>query len=349
MGKLKFALQTGGMMQQLTYVKRGQLAWQEVPEPVLPGEGDVLVRPFVVARCDLDLPILYGKTFFRGPFPFGHEFIAEVVAIGEGVQSVQVGQQVIVPFQVACGACKRCQKGVSNSCLEVPDMSHYGMGRDNWGGALSDLVRVPYADAMLLPVPAGIDPLAIASASDNLPDAWRTVGPYLQADADQNVLIVGGGAPSIGLYAVGMAVALGAVVDYVDSDPDRLRLAEQAGANVIEGPPPKRMGPYSLTVDASADEAGLACALRSAEPGGICTSVGIYYSDTAVPLLEMYSKGITFVTGRVNAREAIPPVLDLVLAGRFKPEQFTTAVASWSDAPEAMFAPSTKLVVARAR
>ena len=171
----------------------------------------------------------------------------------------------------------------------------------------------------------------------------------MQADADQNVLIVGGGAPSIGLYAAAMAVALGAAaVDYVDSDPERLRLAEQAGVHVIEGPPPKRLGPYNLTVDASADGAGLACALRSAEPGGICTSVGIYYSDTAVPLLEMYSKGITFVTGRVNAREAIPPVLDLVQAGRFKPEQFTTAVASWSDAPEAMFTPSTKLVVTRA-
>jgi alcohol dehydrogenase len=227
-------------------------------------------------------------------------------------------------------------------------MSHYGMGRDNWGGALADLVRVPYADAMLVAVPPGIDPVSIASASDNLPDAWRTVGPFLTADKDQNVLIVGGGAYSIGLYATAMAVALGAAeVTYLDTDPERLRLAELAGATVIEGPPPTRLGPYGLTVDASADPEGLACALRSVEPGGVCTSVGIYYRDAAVPLLEMYTKGVTFITGRVNAREAIPPVLDLVQGGRFKPEQFTTAVAGWDDAPEAMFAPAIKLVLSR--
>lgn len=337
-------------MQQLNFVKKGVLEWHEVPEPLLEGEHDALIRPFVVARCDLDIPILYGMTLFRPPFPVGHEFIGEVVAVGVQVQSVQVGQQVIVPFQIACGSCPRCQRGISSSCATVPELSHYGMGRtaQQWGGALSDLVRVPYADAMLVIVPEGIDPVAIASASDNLPDAWRTVGPQLAANPGTNVLVVGGGAASIGLYAAAMAVALGASqVDYLDGDVGRLRLAEQAGAKAVQGPFPKKTGQYGITVDTSANPDGLACALRSLEPGGVCTSVGIYYQETAVPLLEMYTTGVTFQTGRVNARQAIPQVLDLVQNGRFHPENITTAVAKWEEAPEAMMAFTTKVVITR--
>ena len=337
-------------MRQLMFVKQGILEWQDAHDPTLIGDVDALVRPIVVARCDLDWPIVMGLAPFRGPFPFGHEFIGEVTAIGDEVSSVEVGQLVIVPFQISCGQCKNCNRGISNSCESVPGHSHYGLGRDSreWGGALADWVRVPFADGMLVPLPQGIDPVHVASASDNLPDAWRTVGPFLTENADTNVLIVGGGAASIGLYAAGMAKALGAAqVDYLDNDPERLKLAEAAGINVIESLPPKSAGQYGITVDASADQDGLMCALRSVEPGGVCTSVGIYYQDAMVPLLDMYRTGMTFMTGRVNAREAIPSVLKLVQEGKLRPELFTTLVADWEDAPQAMMERTTKVVIKR--
>jgi alcohol dehydrogenase len=87
----------------------------------------------------------------------------------------------------------------------------YGFGATggDWGGMLGDLVRVPFADAMLMRVPDGVAPESIASASDNLPDAWRTVAPHLAANPGAEVLVLGGGARSIGL-AAGLAVALGA-------------------------------------------------------------------------------------------------------------------------------------------
>ena len=86
------------------------------------------------------------------------------------------------------------------------------MGGLEWGGLLVDLVTVPHADAMLVKLPADVDPVAVASASDNIPDGWRTVGPQLAADPAAEVLVVGGdaGPHSIGLYAAGLAVALGA-------------------------------------------------------------------------------------------------------------------------------------------
>ena len=93
---------------------------------------------------------------------------------------------------------------------------------------------------MLVPVPDGVNPLSLASASDNLPDAWRAVGPWLAKRPGTPVLIVGGGARSIGLYAAGMAVALSAArVDYVDHDPERLAIAESLGACAIESRPGK--------------------------------------------------------------------------------------------------------------
>lgn len=83
-------------------------------------------------------------------------------------------------------------------------------GKAAWGGALSDIVRVPYGDAMLMGIPNGIDPISIASMSDNLPDAWRTVAPALAVNPGASVLVLGGAAKSVGLYATAMAVALGA-------------------------------------------------------------------------------------------------------------------------------------------
>lgn len=92
-------------------------------------------------------------------------------------------------------------------------------------------------------------------------------------------------------------------VDFAGGRPFELELAERLGANLLEPEFPKRLGPYPITVDASADPDGLGCALRSTDPDGICTSIGIYFApETPIPSLEMYRKGIRFHTGRVHAR-----------------------------------------------
>lgn len=344
-------------MQQLTFIRRGRLEWREVPEPLLEEPGDVLVRPLAVARCDLDAAILFGKLPIRGPFALGHEFVAEVMTCGEAVTKFQPGQKVVVPFQISCGLCRRCQTSLTGWCTTIPPGSlsiagaMYGLGTagGHWGGALSDVVRVPYADHMLVPIPSGIDHRSLASASDNLPDAWRAVGPYLKQQPGAPVLVVGGGAVSIGLYAVAIAVALGSTqVDYFDDDLERLQLAESLGANALHSPVPERAGSYPITVDASANPVGLACAIRSVEPGGVCTSVSIYFGqDVPVPLLQMYATGMTFRTGRANVRPDIPQIITLAELGQLQPEQITTKLARWEDASEALFDSSAKVVIFR--
>lgn len=338
-------------MRQLVFVGPGVLEWRDAPNPRLEGPGEAIVRPIAVGRCDLDRAIVAGQAPFHGPFPLGHEFVAEIVSLGERVTGLHSGQRVVVPFHISCGECSRCRRGLTANCLAVPPRSMYGLGAvgGEWGGAFADLVRVPFAQSMLMPLPDGVEPNAIVSAGDNLSDAWRTVAPYLREWPEAAVLVVGGGAWSVGLYAAAIARALGASrVDYVDSDHKRLELAKSVGATPIEGRPPARLGPYPITVDASADPAGLACALRSVEPGGVCTSVGIYFAKgTRVPLLEMYDTDVTFKTGRSNAGAYIPEVLELVKSGRLHPELVTTRWATWEEAPAALGDPTTKVIVLR--
>ena len=334
-------------MQQLTFLEAGKVEWREVDAPALEDDRQAIVRPLSVATCDLDTALMHGRAPYRGPFGLGHEGVAEVVEVGDGVDGLEPGQRVTISFQIFCGECAACREGRSASCEATPPMAMYGLtiGGD-WGGFLSDAVRVPYADAMLFPLPDGMDVAAAASSSDNMPDAWRTVGPQL-AQYPGAAVLVAGGAGSIGIYAAGMALALGAEsVVYADPDEKRRAVAESYGAEVVDSYP-ERLGPFAITVDASATNDGLGLVLRSTAPDGICTSTGIYFEQqTPVPLLEMYTKGITFQTGRVHAGPAIPHVLDLIDGG-WDPVRVTNRVASWEDAAEALVSERGKLVVTR--
>jgi alcohol dehydrogenase len=338
-------------MEQLTFVEPGKLEWHDVPAPSLDAAEAALVRLLAVTTCDLDHLIIHGRVPLEGPFALGHEFVAEVVEVGDAVTSVRPGDRVVVPFQISCGHCRRCRKGLTSSCQSAPVRSAYGLGPIGgvgWGGALADLVRVPFADAMLQPLPAGVAPSAVASASDNLCDAWRTVAPGLAEEPGADVLVVGGGAISISLYAVVVARALGAGrVVFLDTDAARGEIAARLGAEVTIGAFPGRAGEFPITVDASADPDGLACALRSVTPYGACTSVGIYYTDTVVPLLEMYGRGVRFTTGRVDARAHLPHVLAEVAKGRLDPTPVTTARVAWRDAVDGLLHGGAKPIILR--
>jgi threonine dehydrogenase-like Zn-dependent dehydrogenase len=336
-------------MKQLTFLKPGELEWQDVAQPKLAGDGEALVRPVAVATCDLDLAFVRGVVPAAEPFPFGHEGVAEVVEVGDEVNAVPPGALASVPFQVSCGQCARCARGHTGNCEEVPRLSMYGLPMGpGYGGFASDLVRVPFADAMLVPIPDGIEPASVASLSDNIPDGWRAVGPQLEAEPGAAVLVCGG-AGSLSVYATAIALALGAErVDYAGGRPWERELAERFGANMLDPEPPERAGPYPITVNAGIDHAALGCALRSTEPEGICTSIGIYFEpETPVPLLEMYTKGIRFQTGRVHARPAMEPILDLIRAGTFQPELVTRETADWDDAADAVANHQGKLVISR--
>src|SRR5262245_32287514 len=154
-------------MRALTFLGPGKLEWREAPDPVLRGPKEAVVRPVASTTCDLDRALVAGRAPLPGPFALGHECVAEVVEVGEGVRSLRPGQLVVVPWHICCGECDRCRAGLTASCRAVTPRAMYGtpIGGD-WGGLFSELVHVPFADAMLVPVPPGVPAATVASASD---------------------------------------------------------------------------------------------------------------------------------------------------------------------------------------
>lgn len=335
-------------MRELVFLRPGALEWQDRPDPVIEHAEDAIVRPISATLCDLDRLIIRGEAPFKGPFAIGHEAIGEVVTVGTGTSGLYPGQKVVISWHISCGHCHRCHRSLPNTCASHPPGAMYGLPvGGNWGGLLSDLVRVPFASFALTPLPPGIDATHLASLSDNLPFGFELTVPHLARQPGAPVLILGG-CGSIALYAVAYAVAGGASrVDYVDTDRDRLAIAERLGANPIEGPPRRSHGAYPIVVDASADSESLLSAIRSTEAEGICSSVGGHFANVALPLMEMYARGIHFYTGRGRGKPNIGAALDFVTAGRVQPALVTSELAAFDDAPAVLAAPSLKPILVR--
>jgi threonine dehydrogenase-like Zn-dependent dehydrogenase len=103
-----------------------------------------------------------------------------------------------------------------------------------------------------------------------------------------------------------------------------------------------------VTVDGTATPEGLVATLRRTEWGGRCTSLGQFAPSGSLPLFDLYTRGVHLHIGRAMARPAIPAILDLVAAGRLRPQLVTSATVAWDEAPQALLEPAIKLVVHRA-
>jgi len=341
------------MMRSLVYRKANALEWEEAVEPELDDPRAALVRPLAAALCDLDWLIVRGMTPFAAPFGLGHEAIARVERVGSAVETFAPGDLVVVPFQISCGACALCHAGQTGNCSEVRRRgAMYGIGAagGDYGGLLTDLAVVPYADAMLVRVPDGVSAAVAASVSDNVVDGYRCVAPFLKEHPGSDVLVVGGLGASVGLYAAASAVTLGASrVDYFDADAGRRERAAQLGANPLERLPEKIVPRYPLVVDVSGALPRLHDAIASTAVAGTCVVPAIYFGETTpLPLYRMYFKGMRLETGRANARPAIPEVLELIASRKLRPELVTSRTVAWDDARDAILdGPQTKLVIVR--
>ncbi|MET9897049.1 alcohol dehydrogenase catalytic domain-containing protein [Streptomyces sp. NPDC006446] len=322
-------------MRELTYVARHTVEWRETPDPKLQSGQDAIVAPVAATPCDVDSAILAGHGFLEPPFPIGHECVARVVDIGDAVTGVTPGDLVVVPWSISCGACENCRAGLTAHCTSVPHMAMYGAPvGGSWGGLFSDLVRVPWADAMLVPLPPGLDAVAMASASDNWSLSWRLVAPHLRARPGARVLVVARG--SIGLYVCDIARALGAGdVLYVDPDSEHRKIAEGFGARTAETIEPIHHG-FDVAVEATGRVDQLSLALKSLAPEGFCESAGNHFRPGELPLLDMYLTGVTLRVARDNVRNHIPDALDLAGSGLVTPERVVSHVIDWENLPDAL-------------
>ena len=332
-------------MQSLVLGHGARLTWRETAIPAPPGPLGAVVTPLAMATCDLDRPLGLGATPFPLPLHLGHECVGVVVAVGDDVRTVRRGNRVAVPFQVSCGACPACRHGLTGSCRAVPPLSMYGFGVAGgaWGGVFSEQMAVPYADAMLVPLPEAVDPVAVASVGDTLSDAYRHIAPHLDRvrrhPEGPRIIIVGAVrrrsrfSASVPLYAGQIARALlpEASVVIIDARPS---VREHGTSLGLEMQAPVRVRHLSapLVVDCSADPLGLDLALRATAPDGLCSCAGTLHSSVRVPATLMFGRNVTLTVSRSHIRSVMPAVLDLVAAGRIDPGAVTTAVAPFGDA-----------------
>jgi threonine dehydrogenase-like Zn-dependent dehydrogenase len=338
-------------MRQLSVVSPKQLEWIDVAPPSITEPTDALVRPIAVTLCDLDRPMVTGSYPVPLPIALGHEFVGEVIAVGDDVTQFSVRQRVVVPFQISCGHCDNCNRGFTAHCESVPARSQYGFGDScgTWGGGFADLVRVPYANFMLQHIPDHVSSAAVAAAGDNLGDGYRCIEPYLVQRPGGRVVIFGG-IGSVPLYAAMFAVSLGAhTVDYIDENAQRREIAASVGANAMGTLPADRRAHYDVAIDGTLfDPNGLATAFGSVRTEGIVVGATIYLKPPTIPYLNMYLNGAHFHTGRVHARTCAPQVIAMVANGSVNPILVTgTEILSFDDADKSILEAGIKPVYVR--
>jgi threonine dehydrogenase-like Zn-dependent dehydrogenase len=221
---------------------------EEVPEPQILSPRDAILRITSTAICGSDLHLLDGwiPTMRSGDI-LGHEFMGEVVELGPDVKNLQLGDRVVVPFNISCGGCPFCQEklfslcdnsnpygGMTEPIFGAPLGAIYGYSRlyGGYAGGQAEYVRVPYADVGAVKVPESVTDDQALFLSDILPTGYQAA-EYCNLKGGETVAIWGCG--PVGLFSIASAYLLGAKrVIAIDRVPERLALAAQAGAETID-------------------------------------------------------------------------------------------------------------------
>jgi threonine dehydrogenase-like Zn-dependent dehydrogenase len=210
-------------MKATCWMGKRNIQVEEVPDPRILNTRDAIVRVTSTAICGSDLHLYNGfvPTMERGDV-LGHEFMGEVVEIGPGVSNLRVGDRVVVPFPIACGACASCQSGAYSLCEN--SNPNAWMAEKLWGhspcgiygyshllggfaGGQAEYVRVPFADVGPLKIPAHISDEQALFLSDVFPTGF--MGAEMCDIRPGQVIAVWGAGP-IGQLAIASAKLLGA-------------------------------------------------------------------------------------------------------------------------------------------
>lgn len=314
---------------------------EEVARPE-PGPGEVLVAVRAAGICGSDLHYYAhgrcGNFIPTRPFILGHEFAGEVVALGDGVDTLPVGARVAVDPSRACGQCRQCRQGRYNLC---PKMLYYGTAsvsppRD---GCYAEYVTAPARNCW--PLPDGfeyawgalLEPMSVAMHA-----VMRSGGV-----GGKSVLITGGG--TIGQMILLCAAAFGASrVVVSDIKPFAREFAMNHGATGALDPTSPTIGGeaaqlspggFEVVFEAAGVGAALDQAIRLSAPGATVVQVGTLPDGTAVPVNALLTKELQYV-GSWRFANVFDRVIDMVGSGRIDPRPLITKIHPFDDLPKAI-------------
>ena len=225
-------------MKALVYHGPRDVRVEEVDDPKIEQPTDAVIKLTTTNICGSDLHMYEGRTNVEKGKVLGHENLGQVIEVGNAVQQIKVGDVVALPFNISCGFCKNCERGLTGFCLTVNPgtaggaYGYAGMGPYNGGQA--EYLRVPFADfnSLILPPDAKEKENDYVMLTDIWPTGWHSV--VLSGFRPGESVVIYGCGP-VGLMAALSAKIQGASqIMVVDRHPDRLRLAEEIGAITID-------------------------------------------------------------------------------------------------------------------
>ena len=370
-------------MRAVTYHGTGDFRVDTHPDPGIEHERDAVVRVTSTAICGSDLHMYDGfiPAMEKGDI-IGHEFMGEVVAVGPAVANLAVGDRVIVPFTINCGHCHWCSRQLYSLCDEsnrddeklrtlngqsAAGLFGYSHLYGGYAGGQAEFVRVPFADATHLKVPAHLSDEQVLFLTDIFPTGYQAA---VNAGIEPGSTVAVWGAGPVGLFAIQSAKLLGAErIFAIDDVPERLALAERIGAEPIDRSKAK---PWDVLMEATGgmlpecviDAVGLEAhgagivdtvydrvktatfqetdrphalreAILCAQKGGTVSIPGVYAGIIdKFPMGAAFGKGLTLKMGQTHVLKHAPALLGHIEEGDVDPTFLITHRGRLDDAPE---------------
>jgi 2-desacetyl-2-hydroxyethyl bacteriochlorophyllide A dehydrogenase len=326
-------------MRAITFQGPHEVAVVDKAEPTLRAPDEALVRIRATGICGSDLHIYHGRIEIEAGFTIGHEYVAEVLEVGQAVCELAVGDRVVGGFQTACGVCWLCRRGLFHKCDRSRTFGH-GATLGSLDGTQAELAIVPHADQTLRRVPEGLSDDVALFAGDAMATGYHATTSVVPG---QSVAICGLG--PVGLCAVQAARNAGAAqVIGIDTVADRLELARRFGAvpvHLTEDSPRdvvKRLTGgrgVELAVEAVGSPQALDLVLRLVAKCGRVHVIGVHAEPAQVHMGLAWIKSLTLEMGHANVLRHIDSVLALLDAGRLDPGPIITHRMALDEAAEA--------------
>ena len=358
-------------MKALVYNGPCDVQVMEVPDAKIEKPTDVLVRITTTNICGSDLHMYEGRTSMESGRILGHENMGEVIEVGKAVDRVKVGDMVCLPFNIGCGFCENCERGLSGFCLTAnPGTAGaaYGFaGMGPYSGGQAELLRVPYADynCLVLPDDAQEKENDYVMLSDIFPTGYHATELAGMRPGDSVVVY---GAGPVGLMATMSAYLKGASrVFVVDTHQDRLKLAEKMGAIAIDDTEHGGVQQILDLTDGKGADCGCECVgyqccdkhgkevpnltmnnlVQSVKATGGIGVVGVFLPQDpgakdelakegklAFDFGQLWLKGQRIATGQANVKAYNRHLSKLIQAGRAKPSTIISHELALDEAPK---------------
>ncbi|HJT17902.1 MAG TPA: zinc-dependent alcohol dehydrogenase [Thermoanaerobaculia bacterium] len=361
-------------MRAMTYRGPFRVRVEDKAEPEILHPNDAIVRVTRAAICGSDIHLYHGlMPDLRLGTTFGHEFIGIVEEVGPEVGNLKRGDKVLVPFNIYCGFCYFCSRGLYSNCHNVNPSATavggiYGYSHTCGGydGGQAEYVRVPFANVGPMIIPTDIDDDDALLLTDALPTGYfaAQLGDIREG---QTVLIFGAG--PVGIFAARSAWLMGAgrviVTDHLDYRLDfvaRYGPAETVNFTELRDPVVyfKKITDFvgaDVAIDAvGCDASGSAMqaligerlkmqagnsvavhwAINSVRKGGTVSIIGAYGPPfNLFPLGSLMNKGITVRANQTPVKRQLPRLIEHIRAGRIRPREIITHRFSLEEIPDA--------------